>query len=197
VQILKDKIKDSICHAALDEFSEKGYEKASMREIAAKAGITAGNMYRYFKSKEDLFGEVLSPAHEKVLNLISYNIHAREKIAGSGNIVEEIAQITAEIYTHHRAELLILLNGSTGSRYQNYKQGLIELVKNRINETLFSQLKGERQPLEDEYLSRAMAASYLEGFIVLLKECVEQSVIQKLTKLLVELYFRDILHRFK
>ena len=35
--------------AIIAELQEKGYENASMRTIAEKAGITVGNIYRYWK----------------------------------------------------------------------------------------------------------------------------------------------------
>lgn len=41
--------------AAISVFSEKGYEAASVQDIAHKAGISVGSLYSYFSSKEDLF----------------------------------------------------------------------------------------------------------------------------------------------
>ena len=44
MQILKDNIRNKILAAASTEFNDKGFENASMRKIAAKAGITPGNV---------------------------------------------------------------------------------------------------------------------------------------------------------
>ncbi|NLV98376.1 MAG: TetR/AcrR family transcriptional regulator [Clostridiaceae bacterium] len=41
--------------AAISVFSQKGYEAASVQDIAQKAGISVGSLYSYFSSKEDLF----------------------------------------------------------------------------------------------------------------------------------------------
>jgi AcrR family transcriptional regulator len=46
-----------IVDTALHLFTEHGYEAATMRAIAAKAGIATGNAYYYFASKEELAGE--------------------------------------------------------------------------------------------------------------------------------------------
>ena len=43
-----------ILNAALDLLAERGYEKTTMRAIADKAGVSLGNAYHYFKSKEHL-----------------------------------------------------------------------------------------------------------------------------------------------
>jgi len=61
MQILKESIKNEILKAASQEFNEKGFQAASMRRIAANAGITPGNIYRYFSSKEVLLNAVVTP----------------------------------------------------------------------------------------------------------------------------------------
>lgn len=47
-----------ILEAALDVFAEQGFEGATTKEIAARAGVTHGLIYFYFSSKEDLFQAV-------------------------------------------------------------------------------------------------------------------------------------------
>jgi AcrR family transcriptional regulator len=44
-----------ILEAALDVFAEQGFEGATTKEIAARAGVTHGLIYFYFASKEELF----------------------------------------------------------------------------------------------------------------------------------------------
>lgn len=46
--------KERILKAALKLFSEKEFDDVSMQEIAAEAQCTAGNIYHYFKNKEEL-----------------------------------------------------------------------------------------------------------------------------------------------
>src|SRR5438552_2452568 len=43
-----------ILRRAADAFREKGFHGAAMRDIAATLGMTPGNLYYYFKSKDDL-----------------------------------------------------------------------------------------------------------------------------------------------
>ncbi len=52
----------AILAAARRRFADEGYDGASLREIAADAGIDAALISRYFGSKEDLFGEVICSA---------------------------------------------------------------------------------------------------------------------------------------
>ncbi|HJM50254.1 MAG TPA: TetR/AcrR family transcriptional regulator [Alphaproteobacteria bacterium] len=46
--------RDEILEAAREVFAERGYQKASMREIARRAGITQAALYYHFENKEDL-----------------------------------------------------------------------------------------------------------------------------------------------
>ena len=43
-----------IVQGAVKVFSEKGFHKATVREIADAAGVTMGTMYNYVRTKEDI-----------------------------------------------------------------------------------------------------------------------------------------------
>jgi AcrR family transcriptional regulator len=49
-----------IMKAALGLFVRKGFDAATMGEVAAKAGIAKGTVYLYFKDKIDLYASLLS-----------------------------------------------------------------------------------------------------------------------------------------
>ena len=51
--------KKRILGAATTVFSRYGYKGASMRTIAAAAGISIGGLYLYFRNKEDLYGTLI------------------------------------------------------------------------------------------------------------------------------------------
>jgi TetR/AcrR family transcriptional regulator, fatty acid metabolism regulator protein len=56
-----------IMQAARAVFCEKGYEAASTAEIAAKAGVVEGTLYRYFSSKRELLIKVVENFYEGTL----------------------------------------------------------------------------------------------------------------------------------
>jgi AcrR family transcriptional regulator len=51
---MKQLKREAILEAALELFEGDGYGSTTMPAIAAKAGVAAGTVYRYFESKEDL-----------------------------------------------------------------------------------------------------------------------------------------------
>ncbi len=69
-QKLKEETRQAIIAAAKEEFMKKGYDDASMRSIAAKANITVGNIYRYFKNKEELNRCIISETSDDLKELL-------------------------------------------------------------------------------------------------------------------------------
>ncbi len=49
-----------ITESAADCFGEKGYEDASLDDIAKRAGVTKATLYYHFDSKEDLYADALA-----------------------------------------------------------------------------------------------------------------------------------------
>lgn len=54
----KDARPQEIIEAAIDEFVAKGYANAKLADIARRAGVVKGTIYRYFETKADVFRAV-------------------------------------------------------------------------------------------------------------------------------------------
>jgi AcrR family transcriptional regulator len=61
-ELIKNESKSKIVDAGLKLFIEKGLLATSVSEIASLAGISKGLMYHYYKSKEELYYELVSKA---------------------------------------------------------------------------------------------------------------------------------------
>ena len=59
-----DQTRALILDTALTMFRERGYEQTTMRAIAAKAGVSLGNAYYYFRSKEHLIQAFYQSMHD-------------------------------------------------------------------------------------------------------------------------------------
>jgi AcrR family transcriptional regulator len=57
----------AISAAAQELFAERGYERATVREIAARAGVNQALLYRYFGSKDELFQAAITDRGHRVL----------------------------------------------------------------------------------------------------------------------------------
>ena len=63
-KVVEDR-RDQIVDAAMQVFAQKGFTRATNKDIAQEAGITPGLIYYYFESKEDLLKTIIetrSPA---------------------------------------------------------------------------------------------------------------------------------------
>ncbi len=56
----RDKVRKQIIQSARKLFNRSGFEKVSVNQIMADAGLTRGGFYNYFESKSDLYAEALS-----------------------------------------------------------------------------------------------------------------------------------------
>jgi AcrR family transcriptional regulator len=59
VRLPREQRVQDILAAAEAVFSERGYENAAMSEIAARAGVVEGTIYKYFENKRDLVFKVM------------------------------------------------------------------------------------------------------------------------------------------
>jgi AcrR family transcriptional regulator len=66
----EDKLTDKqkkIITAAIETFSEKGYAASSTSEIAKKAGVAEGTIFRHYKTKKDLLVSIVAPLMTKFI----------------------------------------------------------------------------------------------------------------------------------
>lgn len=102
--------RNKIHAAGIKLFSKKGFAATSVKDIAEGAGISVGLIYRHYKTKEDLFNE-----------LVSYAVGGLERIVkrfqSDESPVVLIQQFTMEILNDLKkndefAEFLMLMNQS-------------------------------------------------------------------------------------
>lgn len=80
-----EKRRAQLLKAAEKVISKKGYAKASVESIAREAGLTKGALYFHFKSKEDIFFELIKHRNEQsrdvLLDLLNDDLSANEVVA--------------------------------------------------------------------------------------------------------------------
>lgn len=81
-----------IVRAARDSFAERGFTKASLRDIAERAGITHAGLLHHFQNKDDLLAAVLA---ERDTEEWQYGL---SRVAG----MDELAPHLGELLRHHQ-----------------------------------------------------------------------------------------------
>jgi AcrR family transcriptional regulator len=123
MQIKKDDIRKVILEVATEEFLEKGYKKTSMRTIARKANVGLSNIYNYFKNKNEILGEVLTPLMKEFEELIKGHNrpdYISTEIFTSEEYQLEHTKLLSQLVLNFKEELNLLLFKSHGSQYENF-----------------------------------------------------------------------------
>ena len=125
MQVLKEDIRGRILAVAEQRFGQQGYSKTSMREIAGAVGVGVGNIYNYFRNKDELFCEVVRP----VLHAMEAMLQEHHGIRG-----EDVMTMRSEKYLKacideyvslietHRSLLEILLFRAQGSSLEHFRE---------------------------------------------------------------------------
>ena len=153
-------VRDQIIQAAIQVFSEKGYDAAGMDEIAQKAGVAKVSLYYNFRSKSDLFASVVSEGMADLHGQI-------EGILNSSSTVRQIIEglVRENLHACHAYPQLVelIMHGQPGSlaedaeamqRVRQAKEAYLQYIAGLLDE-------GMREGLLNQGDSRRMAAAYL------------------------------------
>jgi AcrR family transcriptional regulator len=198
MQVLKDDIRNNILKAALLEFRQEGYMHASMRRIAQAAGITIGNIYRYFKNKEELFDAIVQPVslqYTECMENIREEIVVRytKDTPSPQPFFNKVQGTIVMLFKTHSSELTILLNLSNGSKYEQVKPKLIDLTLSILERVLLIE-RGEDTPLHtrDLALASMLASTIVEGLCLILRDNDQGDTLEQLIDQFLFLYSTGI-----
>ncbi|MGN7478585.1 TetR/AcrR family transcriptional regulator [Solibacillus silvestris] len=193
MQYLKEEVKNRIIVAALDEFKEKGYLGASIRNIASNADIALGTVYKYFKNKEDLFNSILETVYNDLFiainKIIVTDVNPNDKLI-------EIKNKILDIFKENSKELLILFGKSKGSKFENLKVEIVDSLYNILKKEVFSRFE-DKSLVKDPFIFYILSTTFIEGIYTILKTQEEGDKIGILIDKLIFLSFHDIESRFK
>ena len=121
----------TIIEAATAEFLAYGFNDASMRRIAAAAGMSASGLYKHFASKEEMFSALVEPAYEGLLALFRREMDDQEQFIGEGDVScwetgRDAKLAIGYIYDHLDAFRLIICK-SQGTKYESFLHDLAVL----------------------------------------------------------------------
>lgn len=109
--------KNAILRCAEEEFLKKGYAQASLREICAKAEVTTGALYFYFKSKADLFDTLVRDVAIMLQALLEAQLYKYLEPEHSHTTIDvELIDYLLD----NRIPILLLGTKAKGTKYEGY-----------------------------------------------------------------------------
>lgn len=182
--------KKKLLECAMKEFSEKGYMKASIRNICKEAGVTTGALYFFFKDKEDLFGNLVEETLFGLNNIIEQHFMeeaiATEALSGQEISIAALAAaqgfdddmaIAREVIRYlfkHKEVIELLLTKSQGSCYENLPDQMVDKVEVHYTK-MYIAMKGYKSKKEltkeDKFIIHWMSHDQIDIFIHLATHC--------------------------
>ena len=138
-----------ILDSALSLFREMGYDGATMREIAARAGLTTGALFANFADKSDIFLKITEDETLYIMSAI------RKAYRADLDVAECLIQQLFAGYEAANADLQLILSAitldmSVNPRFQLEVLRIGRRLRHEINKTLEAALdKGEIPPTAD------------------------------------------------
>lgn len=96
-----------LMEAAAGVIQERGFEAATMAEIAARADARIGSLYRFFPSK-DALADALMQHYAGILRAEYEAIEARAADAGPEELADVLIDLLARLYPQTRAVIALL-----------------------------------------------------------------------------------------
>ena len=120
--------------AARDEFMEFGFEKASMRRVGERCGLTAAGLYRHCRDKADLFDLLAAPAVGQLNawmedHLARYLAAVRED--GDLQWQDSWIDMMREVVYPHAEDYHLLLTCASGTKYESFLHDLTQTAQER------------------------------------------------------------------
>jgi AcrR family transcriptional regulator len=104
--------REAIIDAALDEFTEKGFEAARMDEIARRAGVAKGTIYLNFSDKEALFEAIVRQEITPLVDAVSSASASDESFRAV--VTQDLLPIIRDLAHNRRGSVVRLLIAEAG-----------------------------------------------------------------------------------
>ena len=124
---------ESIEQAAMQEFLEKGFQGASLRQIVKNAGVTTGAFYGYFSSKEALFNALVEPHAAALMGRFMEaqtsfaELPEEEQVSHKGDESGNYVRWMVDYICQHRDPVKLLLTRSEGTSYERFVHNMVEV----------------------------------------------------------------------
>lgn len=185
--------KERLLVCAREEFLEKGYQKASLRSICKKAGVTTGALYFFFQDKEDLFSAIVQPTLDQIREMAEQHVRQelmmlqnlpgadKDNMHDDHNATEQILHVLYKNYDICQ----MLLTNSQGSRYENCLDEIVDLFENGQHALAQEQAKQLGVQPPDDYILHWVIHIELDAYVhILLHERNEEKALKHMDQVL-------------
>ena len=123
----------NILAAGKEEFLEKGFKSASLRNIVKTAGVTTGAFYGYFSGKEALFAALVEEHATAIMNIFMSAqedfemLDEKDKANHMGVESRKSIDAILDYVYEHFDEFKLIICKSEGTSYENFIHNMVEI----------------------------------------------------------------------
>jgi AcrR family transcriptional regulator len=123
----KERRRQQIMVAAKRVFSDKGFNKATMEDIAQEAELSPGTLYLYFKNKEELYASLSLRILQYLLIRVEHV--NEEKDAGPEEKLKSLVEAMYDVYEFDPLIIINMFHLQSSETLKNLSPQLMEEIK--------------------------------------------------------------------
>lgn len=158
--------RQKIIDTAVREFARKGFNNANINVIAAEAGVSVGSIYKYFRTKEDLFLTCVNDGLETLETVLGEVMESHDKLLVK---VEKIIRLI-QSHSRSRKDLIIFYNEITSESNSQVTWKLaskMEALSARVYTALIRQAQEDGAARKE--ISPELFAFFLDNLFMMLQ----------------------------
>ena len=187
-------VSERLLVVAKEEFLNKGFEGASIKEIASKADTSPRAIYTRFANKEDLFCRVIEPV---VLEFKRMFWEDKEYYYSGKS---EAGRTPSDFYIkyinyayEHKDEFILLLTKASGTRYEHFVRELAEADCKRVKEVISEGKVSIKNDLKvAELFMRQISYAFYDNLFVPVIMGYSQKEAKEYVAMMVDFYMKGI-----
>ena len=130
----KERRRQQIMVAAKRVFSESGFNKATMEDIAQEAELSPGTLYLYFKNKEELYASLSLRILQYLLIRVEHVIG--EKDAGPDQKLNSLIEAMYDVYEFDPLIIINMFHLQSSETLRNLSPQLMSEIKDLSGKSL-------------------------------------------------------------
>ena len=170
----------AILEAAKEVFLEKGFEFATVEEIAQRAELGKGTLYSYFRNKEEIYlallGEGVEELFEEIEGVLRMSL-------GTEEMIERLARVYFGYYRRNRAFFRIFVFGRRRSPFSVLPRELVRPHIERgirclglLSEVLRRGMEEGRFREQDPWRATILCWALINGLLFLYEDDINREI---------------------
>jgi AcrR family transcriptional regulator len=133
----RNRTRAKLLEAAAAVIAEKGFDRASLADIAARAGMTRGAVYGNFKNKEELFLALVANSWKPIIPKVDPGMSLKQQMRVLGQTVAKEARarshlagaaVAFQLYVLTHKDMRSRLSRQNARIYREMAKGLCRVV---------------------------------------------------------------------